>query len=131
MSYDADIINDCIKIFNEYKDNFLNNLEIVDIIDDYYDNYDDIKNSIINEFVNFVKNKTNGNYTYNDLREFLNSNEFKNNLKNLRDSSNIEYYIYITNKHNKNKIKELERKINFLFISNLFLILFYLSNYLN
>lgn len=131
MSYDADIINDCIKIFNEYKDNFLNNLEIVDIIDDYYDNYDDIKNSIINEFVNFVKNKTNGNYTYNDLREFLNSNEFKNNLKNLRDSSNIEYYIYITNKHNKNKIKELERKINFLFISNLFLIIFYLSNYLN
>lgn len=131
MSYDADIINDCIKIFNEYKDDFLNNLEIVEIIDDYYDNYDDIKNSIINEFVNFVKNKTNGNYTYNDLREFLNSNEFKNNLKNLRDSSNIEYYIYITNKHNKNKIKELERKINFLFISNLFLILFYLSNYLN
>lgn len=130
MSFDADLINDCIKIFNEYKDDFLNNFEIVDIIDDYYDNYDDIKNSIINEFVNFVKNKTNGNYTYNDLREFLNSDEFKNNLKNLRDSSNIEYYIYITNKHNKNKIKELEKKINFLFIASS-LILFYLFNYLN
>lgn len=112
MYIESDIINDCIKIFNENKDDYLDNLEIVDIIDDYYDNYDDIKNATLNEFVSYVKSKIKVDkpYTYFNLREWFNSAEFKHHLKHLRDPSNLEYYLYITNKNNKNKLRELEKK---------------------
>mgnify|MGYP003331867700 CR=1 FL=1 len=56
MYIESDIINDCIKIFNENKDDYLDNLEIVDIIDDYYVTrlkmYQDRKNYMIEALEN-------------------------------------------------------------------------------
>lgn len=106
---EADIINDCIKVFNDNKNDYFINLNIVDNIDKYYDNYQDIKNATLTQFINFVKEKTenNKNYNYFQLKIWFHSNEFKSRLNNLRDLSDIEYYIYITNKINKNKINNL------------------------
>jgi len=107
---EADIINDCIKVFNDNKEDYFVNLNIVDNIDKYYDNYQDIKNAtLITQFINFVKEKTKDNQKYNyfQLKIWFHSNEFKSRLYNLRDLSDIEYYIYITNKINKNKINNL------------------------
>ncbi len=108
---EADIINDCIKVFNDNKEDYFVNLNIVNNIDKYYDNYQDIKNATLNQFINFVKEKTinNNNKNYNSfqLKIWFHSNEFKSRLYNLRDLSDIEYYIYITNKINKNKINNL------------------------
>jgi len=102
---EADIINDCIKVFNNNKEDYFIDLNIVDKIDKYYDNYQDIKNATLTQFINFVKEKTgNNNKNYNSfqLKIWFHSNEFKSRLRNLRDLSDIEYYIYITNKINKN-----------------------------
>jgi hypothetical protein len=106
---EADIINDCIKVFNDNKEDYFVNLNIVDNIDKYYDNYQDIKNATLNQFINFVKEKTVNNKNYNSfqLKIWFHSNEFKSRIYNLRDLSDIEYYIYITNKINKNKINNL------------------------
>jgi len=106
---EADIINDCIKVFNDNKEDYFVNLNIVNNIDKYYDNYQDIKNATLNQFINFVKEKTINNKNYNSfqLKIWFHSNEFKSRLYNLRDLSDIEYYIYITNKINKNKINNL------------------------
>lgn len=106
---EADIINDCIKVFNDNKEDYFIDLNIVDNINKYYDNYQDIKNATLTQFINFVKEKTenNKNYNYFQLKIWFHSNEFKSRLNNLRDLSDIEYYIYITNKINKNKINNL------------------------
>lgn len=117
MVYEAEIINDCIKIFNANKEEYFVNLDIVDKIDNYYDNYEDIINGTLNEFINFIKEKieeNNKNYDYIELKELFYSDEFKKRLDNLRDLSNLEYYLYITNKINNKKIKLLENKINYL-----------------
>jgi len=106
---EADIINDCIKIFNENKEDYFIDVNIIDKIDKYYDNYLDIKNAILNQYINFVKEKTINNNNYNSfqLKKWFYSDEFKSRLYNLRDISDIEYYIYTTNKINKNKINNL------------------------
>lgn len=107
---ESDIVNDCIKVFNDNKDDYFVNLNIVDNIDNYYDNYLDIKNSTLNQFIDFVKEKikyNNDKYTVFQLKIWFYSNEFRTRLCNLRDVSDIEYYIYITNKINKNKINKL------------------------
>ena len=106
---EADIINDCIKIFNENKEDYFIDVNIIDKIDKYYDNYLDIKNAILNQYINFVKEKTinNNNYSSFQLKKWFYSDEFKSRLYNLRDISDIEYYIYTTNKINKNKINNL------------------------
>lgn len=117
MVYEAEIINDCIKIFNANKEEYFVNLDIVDKIDNYYDNYEDIINGTLNEFIKFIKEKieeNNKNYDYIELKELFYSDEFKKRLDNLRDLSNLEYYLYITNKINNKKIKLLENKINYL-----------------
>lgn len=122
MKFEADIINDCIKVFTDNKDNFLIDLNIVDKIDSYYDNYKDITNNILTEFIKFTKNKLNiiekPKYNISILENWFYSDEFKNKLINLRDPSNLEYYLYITNKNNKNKIKLLERKLNILLLQS-------------
>ncbi len=129
---EADIINDCIKVFNDNKEDYFVNLNIVNNIDKYYDNYQDIKNATLNQFINFVKEKTinNNNKNYNSfqLKIWFHSNEFKSRLYNLRDLSDIEYYIYITNKINKNKIIKLENKINYIFYSALISFIIYVSS---
>lgn len=120
MVYEAEIINDCIKIFNSNKEEYFVNLDIVDKIDDYYDNYEDIINGTLNEFIKFIKEKieeNNRSYDYIELKELFYSDEFKERLDNLRDLSNLEYYLYITNKINNKKIKLLENKINYLLFS--------------
>jgi hypothetical protein len=127
---EADIINDCIKVFNDNKNDYFINLNIVDNIDKYYDNYQDIKNATLTQFINFVKEKTKDNQKYNyfQLKIWFHSNEFKSRLNNLRDLSDIEYYIYITNKINKNKIIKLENKINYIFYSALISFIIYVSS---
>jgi hypothetical protein len=126
---EADIINDCIKVFNDYKDDYFIDFKVIDNIDNYYDNYLDIRNSTLNQFINFVKEKTKDNQKYNyfQLKIWFHSNEFKSKLYNLRDLSDIEYYVYITNKNNKNKISLLENKINYLIYSNLISFIIYVS----
>ena len=127
---EADIINDCIKVFNDYKDDYFIDFKVIDNIDNYYDNYLDIRNSTLNQFINFVKEKTKDNQKYNyfQLKIWFHSNEFKSRLNNLRDLSDIEYYIYITNKINKNKIIKLENKINYIFYSALISFIIYVSS---
>ena len=127
---EADIINDCIKVFNDYKDDYFIDFKVIDNIDNYYDNYLDIRNSTLNQFINFVKEKTenNKNYNYFQLKIWFHSNEFKSRLNNLRDLSDIEYYIYITNKISKNKIIKLENKINYIFYSALISFIIYVSS---
>jgi hypothetical protein len=128
---EADIINDCIEVFNDNKEDYFIDLNIVDKIDKYYDNYQDIKNATLNQFINFVKEKTgNNNKNYNSfqLKIWFHSNEFKSRLHNLRDLSDIEYYIYITNKINKNKITKLENKINYIFYSAIISFIIYVSS---
>ena len=76
---EADIINDCIKVFNDNKNDYFINLNIVDNIDKYYDNYQDIKNATLTQFINFVKEKTKDNQKYNyfQLKIWFHTNEFK------------------------------------------------------
>ncbi len=136
MTFEADIINDCIKVFNENKEEFLINLNIIETIDTYYDNYKDITNNILTEFIKFTKNKLNvikkTNYNISILENWFYSDEFKNKLINLRDPSNLEYYLYITNKNNKNKIKLLEKKINLLLLQSwLYMIIIIIYNLFN
>lgn len=123
------LLDDCVKIIDKNRSSYIPSEKISNEIDNYYDNYEDIKQSLEDEFIKYVRNKIitdehsmNRYKTYGlkELEHWFYDDDFKDNLnKNIRDLSNLEYYVYLSNKTNKEKIKDLEFKIfyiSFLFI---------------
>jgi len=140
MNNNDDIINNCILIVNKYKNNYIPDNTVIDDIDNYYNNYNHIIYSIQNQFILYVKSKINNNdylalrynlYKEKELEYWFLDPEFKNLLKDLRKVSDLEYYLYQTNKINKNKIKSLEYKINYLLIIFIFITFLQIFNHIS
>ena len=125
---EIDLVYNCISVVNKNKNSYIPSSKIAEEIDSYYDKYDDIEQSLEDKFIIYVREKINNDenlkrryeiYRIKELEHWFYDEDFKYKLNDIRDISNIEYYIYLTNKHNKNKIKGLEFKlyyITFLFI---------------
>ena len=125
---DISLVYNCISVINKNKNSYIPSSKITEEIDNYYDKYDDIKQTLEDKFIRYVKEKieTDSNfkmryelYGIKELEHWFYDDEFKSKINDIRDISNVEYYIYLTNKNNKNKIKGLEFKlyyITFLFI---------------
>lgn len=120
---EADIINDSIMVIKKNKDNYIPNTSIVNEIDEYYDNYKDIQEFLENKFITYVKNKIASDlhaknryliYGIRELEFLFEDEDFKSTLTDIRNLKNLEYYVYLTNKANKNKINNLEFKLNYL-----------------
>lgn len=125
---DISLVYNCISVINKNKNSYIPSSKITEEIDNYYDKYDDIEQTLEDKFIRYVKEKieTDSNfkmryelYGIKELEHWFYDDEFKSKINDIRDISNVEYYIYLTNKNNKNKIKDLEFKlyyITFLFI---------------
>jgi hypothetical protein len=125
---DISLVYNCISVINKNKNSYIPSSKITEEIDNYYDKYDDIEQILEDKFIRYVKEKieTDSNfklryelYGIKELEHWFYDDEFKSKINDIRDISNVEYYIYLTNKNNKNKIKDLEFKlyyITFLFI---------------
>ena len=125
---DISLVYNCISVINKNKNSYIPSSKITEEIDNYYDKYDDIKQTLEDKFIRYVKEKieTDSNfkmryelYGIKELEHWFYDDEFKSKINDIRDISNVEYYIYLSNKNNKNKIKDLEFKlyyITFLFI---------------
>ena len=119
------LIDDCITIINNNQSLYIPCRTIIEELDNYYDNYADIKQSLEDEFIRYVRNKINSDkesedryieYGSDELENWFYDDDFKEKLNNnIRNLSNTEYYIYMTNKINKKKIKDLEAKINYIY----------------
>lgn len=72
-------------------------------------NFEDIQDLIINEFKNYLIEKEYTNLNINEFKELFLDNDFKKRLM-----KNPIYYSYILHKDNKNKIINLENKMNYL-----------------
>ena len=121
------IIEDCIKVFSVNKEIYIHNENIMNEIEKYYDNYEEKKMIILNEFIKFVNNRVNTDERYmkryamykrRELFEWFYSDEFKNQMKDIRvnELSYIEYYVYITNKKMREQIVRMENRINYMLI---------------
>lgn len=125
---DISLVYNCISVINKNKNSYIPSSKITEEIDNYYDKYDDIEQILEDKFIRYVKEKieTDSNfkmryelYGIKELEHWFYDDEFKSKINDIRDISNVEYYIYLSNKNNKNKIKDLELKlyyITFLFI---------------
>jgi len=125
---DISLVYNCISVINKNKNSYIPSSKITEEIDNYYDKYDDIEQTLEDKFIRYVKEKieTDSNfkmryelYGIKELEHWFYDDEFKSKINDIRDISNVEYYIYLSNKNNKNKIKDLEFKlyyITFLFI---------------
>lgn len=125
---DISLVYNCISVINKNKNSYIPSSKITEEIDNYYDKYDDIEQTLEDKFIRYVKEKieTDSNfkmryelYGIKELEHWFYDDEFKSKINDIRDISNVEYYIYLSNKNNKNKIKDLELKlyyITFLFI---------------
>lgn len=120
---EADIINECMLVIKRNRNKYIPNISIVDEIDNYYDNYKDIQDSLENKFISYVKNKIATDlhaknrysiYGIKELEFLFEDEEFKSTLNDIRNLTNLEYYLYLTNKTNKDKIEKLEFKLNYL-----------------
>lgn len=134
---DISLVYNCISVINKNKNSYIPSSKITEEIDNYYDKYDDIEQTLEDKFIRYVKKKieTDSNfkmryelYGIKELEHWFYDDEFKSKINDIRDISNVEYYIYLTNKNNKNKIKDLEFKLYY--ITFLFIIMT-LHNFLN
>lgn len=120
---ETDIINDSIMVIKKNKNKYIPNTSIVEEIDEYYNNYKEIQEFLENKFITYVKNKISSDlhaknryliYGIRELEFLFEDEEFKSTLTDIRNLKNLEYYVYLTNKANKNKINNLEFKLNYL-----------------
>ena len=119
------IIDDCIKVFSVNKEIYIHNEDIISEMDKYYDNYEDKKTMILHEFIKFVNNRLNTDEKYmkrymmykrRELFDWFYSDEFKGQVKEIRELSNIEYYIYLTNRKMRERMGMMEQRMNYMMI---------------
>jgi len=135
------LVNDCIKIINMNKNIYIPSDEIIDEIDNYYNKFDDIKDLLEDEFIRYVREKITNDihllnrynkYGIDELKEWFNNEEFKKIIENkIRNLSNLEYYVYLTNKINKKKIKDLQFKLNYITLLFAFICLTNIFNHIS
>ncbi len=125
---DISLVYNCISVINKNKNSYIPSAKITEDIDNYYDKYNDIEQSLEDKFIIYVREKINNDenlkrryeiYGIKELEHWFYDEEFKSKINNIREISNIEYYVYLSNKNTKDKIKSLENKlyyITFLFI---------------
>jgi len=119
------IIDDCIKVFSVNKEIYIHNEDIINEIDKYYENYEDKKTMILHEFIKFVNNRLNTDEKYmkrymmykrRELFEWFYSEEFKRQVKDIKELSNIEYYVYLTNKKMREQLLKMENRMMYMMV---------------
>jgi len=121
------VIEDCIKVFTVNKEIYIHNEDIINEMEKYYEKYEEKEIIILSEFIKFVKNRLNMDdrymkryemYKRRELFDWFYSEEFKEKMSeiNIRDKSNIEYYVYLSNKKMSNEIKKMKLMIRYMII---------------
>jgi hypothetical protein len=121
------VIEDCIKVFTVNKEIYIHNEDIINEMEKYYEKYEEKEIIILSEFIKFVKNRLNMDdrymkryemYKRRELFDWFYSEEFKEKMSeiNIRDKSNIEYYVYLSNKKMNNEIKKMKLMIRYMII---------------
>ena len=119
------LVYNCISVVNKNKSNYIPSSQIIEDIDNYYDKYDDIQHSLEDKFIRYVREKVNTNihlnnryqlYGIKELEHWFYDDDFKETINDIRDISNLEYYIYLSNKKTADKIKNLELRLFYITI---------------